>query len=129
MTQPHPDLPKIDNPNPTVHGVGHPHIDRRALAMARLVAEKIDRDPGLLQVAIDNLERWAHMDEHVLPPALVEWQELIARHSWPELRAILIQDTDEGQRLRSSSPFVGIISEEERMAILKAYPRDPAHAA
>ena len=61
-----------------------------------LVAGKIDRDTGLLQVAIDNLERWAHMDEHVLPPALVEWQELIARHTWPELRAILVQDTDEG---------------------------------
>ncbi len=129
MTQPHPDLPKIDNPNPTVHGVGHPHIDRRALAMARLVAEKIDRDPRLLQVAIDNLERWAHMDEHGLSVGQAEWKALIERHSWPELRAILVQDTDEGQRLRSSSPFVGIISEEERMAILKAHPRSTAHAA
>ena len=94
-----------------------------------VVAGKIDRDTRLLQVAIDNLERWAHMDEHVLPPALVEWQELIARHTWPELCAILVQDTDEGRRLRNPGPFVGISSEEERTAILKAYPRDPAHAA
>ncbi len=129
MTQPRSDLPKIDNPNPKVHGVGHPHIDRRMLAMARLAAEKIDRDPELLQIAIDNLERWARMDEHGLPPPLAEWRELIARHSWPELRAILVQDNDEGQRLRGSSPFSGIISEEERLAILKAHPRRSTHAA
>ena len=118
-----PERPQIEDPNPKVHGVGHPHIDRRMLEMARLTAEKIDRDPELLQIAIDNLERWAHMDDHGLSRALAEWKDLIDRHSWPELRAILVQDTDEGQRLRSSSPFSGIISEEERMAILKRFPR------
>ena len=89
MTQPR--LPKIDNPNPQIHGVGHPHIDRRMLAMARLAAEKIDRNPELLQIAIANLQRWARTRRNGLSAGKAEWKALIARHSWPELRAILVQ--------------------------------------
>ena len=42
-------------------GEGHPHIDRRSLEMARLIVEKIDADPGLFQVAHENLQRWKHI--------------------------------------------------------------------
>ena len=37
----------------TIHstGHGHPHIDARALAMARVVVEEIDADPTLIQLA------------------------------------------------------------------------------
>lgn len=126
MTEPRPARPRIDNPNPKIHGVGHPHIDRRMLAMARLVAEKIDRNPQLLQVATDNLERWARTNRNGLSVGKAEWKALIERHSWPELSAILVQDNDEGQRLRSSSPFTGIITEAEWIAIVQAHPRQRA---
>ena len=55
MTQPRPGLQRIDNPNPQLHGVGHPHIDRRTLAMARLAAEKTDRDSEPLLIAVEFL--------------------------------------------------------------------------
>ena len=126
MTQSRPDRPKIADPSPKIHGIGHPHIDRRMLALARLVAERIDRNPDLLQVAVNNLERWSRMHKDGLSVASAEWKKLIERHNWPEIRAMLVEDNDEGQRLRSSSPFTGIVSEAEWKAIVKAHPRLPA---
>ena len=43
-------------------GVGHPHIDARVLDMAKIIAERIDRDPALLDVGRKNLERWRRPD-------------------------------------------------------------------
>lgn len=126
MTEFQPDRPKISDPSPKIHGIGHPHIDRRMLALARLVAERIDREPELLQVAVKNLKRWERMHKDGLSVASAEWKTIIEGHSWPEIRAMLVQDNDEGQRLRSSSPFGGIVSEAEWKAIVRAHPRLPA---
>ena len=49
--------------------------------------------------------------------ALVEWQEILENSTPEEIRKIITQDTDEGQRLRSSSPFAGVLSEAEREKI------------
>jgi hypothetical protein len=49
--------------------------------------------------------------------ALEEWQELIDTRSVSELIAVMTEDSDEGQRLRSSTPFTGILSKAERKEI------------
>ncbi len=75
------------------------------------VAEKLRLNPNeVLQIARDNLKRWLKNEN----PALLEWQEILEIHSPAEIIKIITQDTDEGQRLRSSSPFVGVLSEAER---------------
>jgi len=39
---------------------------------------------------------------------------------------ILTQDSDEGQRLRQSTPFSGVLSQQERLDIFRRY--EPAGA-
>ena len=101
-------------------GIGHPHIDARALDMARIVVERIDAEPSLFNVAHENLERWRRLDG-TLSRANEEWEEIL-KHPWREIRAILLEESDEGQRLRSTAPFVGIVTEEERLAIMRRHP-------
>ena len=98
---------------------GHPAIDRMGLAYARIQAKKIDADRTLLQVGLDNIERWAELYGD-LPHAHEEWRNLIVGEPWESLRDILIEESDEGQRLRSSSPFAGIVTPAERERILAA---------
>ena len=49
------------------------------------------------------------------------WKAILAR-PWSEIRAVLLEESDEGQRLRSSKPFAGIVTEEERVAIIERFP-------
>ena len=101
-------------------GEGHPHIDRRSLEMAKLIVEKIDADPDLLQVAHENLRRWRRIRGGTLPRCSEEWERLLER-PWTEIRNILVDESDEGQRLRSSHPFAGLVSEKERRHIRDAH--------
>ena len=103
-----------------VVGAGHPHIDRRSLEMAKLIVEKIDADPGLLQVAHENLQRWSRVRGGALPRCREEWKALLKR-PWSQIRGILLDESDEGQRLRSAHPFAGLVSEKERRRIHDAH--------
>ena len=82
-------------------------------------AKKVDADRTFLQVGFDNIERWPkpHGD---LPRAHEEWRNLIEDEPWEKLRDILVEESDEGQRLRSSSHFAGIVTPEERERIRAA---------
>lgn len=101
-------------------GIGHPHIDARSLDMARIVVDRIDADPSLFNVAHENLERWRRL-HGTLSRANEEWEQILER-PWCEIREILLDESDEGQRLRSSHPFVGIVTEEERLEIMRRHP-------
>ena len=93
------------------HGPGgDPEIDRRAIEFARRTVARIDEDPSLVRVGLTNIERWTRQRGY-LPGCHAEWKELIETHPWERLREILLDESDEGQRLRSSHPFVGILSE------------------
>ena len=100
----------------SLSGKGHPHIDKRSLEMARIVVERIDADPSLVGIACENLERW-RQHQGKLGLADREWSAILNR-PWAEIREILLDDSEEGQRLRSSHPFRGIVSKEERRAII-----------
>ena len=108
-------------------GIGHPHIDARSLDMARIVVERIDADPSLLNVANENLERWRQL-HGTLSRANQEWEQILER-PWRETREILLDESDEGQRLRSSHPFRGIVTEEERLEIMRRHPPPWPHRA
>ena len=99
---------------------GHPHIDARVLDGARLTATTIDADPGLIAIAHENIDRYCQQQRY-LPRNQTEWLEILER-PWPEVRAILLQPGDEGRRLRSSHPFTGLLTEDERYAIHSRHP-------
>jgi hypothetical protein len=52
--------------------------------------------------------------------ALEEWREILRLADVDRLIEIITDASEEGQRLRSSSPFVGALSTEERLEILAA---------
>ena len=96
---------------------GHADIDRRVLELARITVARIDENPALLQVGLDNIERWTRQKGGYLPRCHAEWKQLIETHPWERLREMLLEESDEGQRLRSSHPFTGLVTEQERRRI------------
>ena len=99
----------------------HEWIDARSLALDRQVAAKLRADPSLLGRARATLDRWLAQRASAAPAVLREWHEILSR--WPLERILdLLASSDEHtRRLRQSSPFCGILSPEERLAILKDY--------
>ena len=94
----------------------HQWIDRRSLALHDAVASKLERDPRLVSIARTNLERWIRANPS---PALQEWQDVLDRTPLPALVALLRSSGEYPARLRQSSPFAGVLTREERQAILE----------
>ena len=101
-------------------GTGHPHIDAGLLDMCRIIVEKIDADPRLFAKAHERLDRERVRRGNLSLPSR-EWAGILKR-PWPEIRAILLDESDEGQRLRSSHPFKGIITQQERLEVIARHP-------
>ena len=109
--------PAEQQPAPTL--CRHALLDARRLATHREIAKRIDADPALLSKALGNIERWSRQMGRT-PAALAEWQGLLRTLPWERIRPLLVQDDEESRRLRQSSPFVGILTQRERMEIRRA---------
>lgn len=96
----------------------HEWIDRRSLALHEAVAAKIEAQPALLDVARSNLRRWMASTP---APSLREWAELLDAGKLDALLAVLRSPSEEATRLRQSSPFAGLLTPQERLAILRAH--------
>ena len=109
---------------PPARGIarGHPVSDHRSLEMMKRIAQHIDAEPvRWMAHARANLARWIReANEQEATYTQREWRALLERHDWHRLRAMLLAETDEGQRLRSSHPFTGILSVHERRAVYEA---------
>ena len=99
----------------------HEWIDKRSLALDRLIAGKLSARPELLQQALRTLERWIADRQPDPPPVLLEWLAILRSRSHMEILDLLRSDTEDARRLRQSSPFCGILSEEERLAVFREY--------
>jgi transcriptional regulator with XRE-family HTH domain len=94
---------------------------RRSLALHRLLAEKIRRDPALLDRARKTLDRWMAMKpRNGAEPDLIEWRAAIDQG----IDATIALMTDPGEHatdLRQSAPFTGILTDDERRAFLAGW--------
>lgn len=108
---------------------GHELQDAASLAMAREIAARLRADSTLLRVALANLDRWSarNADAPGLLRCYAQWRAIIERGLDETLRSLERED-DEGQRLRQSNPFTGILTPQEVWAI-KRRCRDDATAA
>ena len=99
----------------------HESIDSRSLAMARAIAARIDADPSRAGLARARAvcQRWCRQRRS---PAHEEWQAILER-PWGEVREVLLDESEEGKRLRQSAPFCGILAPRERWAIYRAWPQ------
>ena len=78
--------------------------DYRSLELHRLVASKLKENPQLILKAMENIERWKAQNSFP-QPYLDDWLNHI-KQGMDHLFVFMLSETDEAQRLRSSSPFV-----------------------
>lgn len=91
--------------------------DLVSLAMHQLVAVRLRANPGLLEMAKANLRKWLAKTPDEC--AWLEWETILEKKILEDILQIITSESEEGQRLRSSSPFAGIISDRERKAIIE----------
>lgn len=95
--------------------------DFRSLEMHCLIADKIKENPQLIEIAKNNLSKWrTSYGNKPIPYYIVEWEVLLQKPIYQVLK-FLRSTTQLAQQLRSSTPFVGILTEEERLAIFDKY--------
>jgi hypothetical protein len=107
----------------------HSEIDQVSLEMARQVAERVRRNPELLEIGRANLARWSRQNASVgsLLRCYAQWEEIL---SLPVDRIcdLLCSESDDAQRLRQNSPFVGVLSPAEVWKIKSRFRHAPATA-
>jgi hypothetical protein len=98
----------------------HRLLDARSLAMHVVIAQKIERDPKLLDVARNNLKRWRARWDGEAPAWHQQWSAVLAR-PWTEIAAFMTEFSERAVQLRQSSPFAGVLSPAERKKIYEAF--------
>lgn len=98
----------------------HRLLEARSLAMHAVIARKIERDPELLETARRNVERWSVQQGAEGPAWLAEWRELL-KQPWESVAALITEPSENGARLRQSTPFTGILTNQERWRIYAAF--------
>lgn len=95
--------------------------DRRSLALHRAIVQKLRKCPELWDIPLQNIERWASNDDGTLSAAQTVWKNIIETWTHEAIIKLLVSRSERAIHLRSSSPFVGIISQEERNRIFERY--------
>ena len=92
----------------------HDEYSRRAHC---LIAEKLRMNPHLIEVAKENLSKIAkELSPHSVNVA--EW-EIVLKCDVESICDFIVQKSDHLQELRQSSPFSGILTEDERRILRK----------
>ncbi len=84
------------------------------MELARRIAAELARRPAWIDFARENLDRWSHRnaDAPRLLECYREWRAILDLPI-PDVIRVLLDPSDEGQRLRQNSPFAGVISARE----------------
>lgn len=97
-------------PNP------HQALDAANRERDRRVAAALRSDTGLVCVAQRNLSRWRAAEAGRPHPVLVEWQAVLEFLAPAEVADFLESRTPKAERLRQSTPFVGMLEESAARA-------------
>jgi len=100
--------------------------DERSITLHREIAEKLRDNPALWDIPRKNLERWKQMKDG-LSRALEEWERIFHQNTKEQILSLLESDSEESIRLRSSSPFTGILNDNERKKIFKIFSMKQYH--
>ena len=101
----------------------HEINDERALEMDRVIARELRSDPSKLKLAIAWIEKFLADPDYSIhsKDALIEWLDLIRLRGLPGVLAALEDPSEEGHRMRQSSPFAAVMPQDERRRILDFY--------
>jgi hypothetical protein len=107
----------------------HRTIDLRSIALHRAVAKKISEDPSLVKVVLKWIDE--QLGQGVAHSAstrywLRRWNSLIQTCSIEQLCELLTSPSDEMTQMRQSTPFVKVLSREERREIFRQHAKSAA---
>ena len=106
---------------PTTGYSNHSLQDAKSLALHTVIAYKISQDPSLLEKARENLaDMRSRHEPNDMPLYIEEWEQILTLRR-EHIAALLIAVTEDAIRLRSSSPFTGILTQEERLKIIDPF--------
>ena len=86
--------------------------DRRSLMIHLEVAQKLLKHPEMWEIPERNLKKW--LENGCCNKAYTEWKKIFESNSRESILKLISEHSELSTRLRSSSPFVGILSLEER---------------
>lgn len=88
--------------------------------MHRAIARKIRREPKLYKRASRRLAHWEKV-KRACPPPLREWKQILRDNDMKTVLRLITRPDEEGNRLRSTAPFCGILSDAEARAVEARY--------
>lgn len=97
----------------TMHA--HRLAEERSLALHRVIAEMLARDPELAVRARERVVGWAS-DGLVHPHYTQAWNQLL-NGPLDDLRAILVDESEHARALRQVTPFAGWVDPRTRWRI------------
>ena len=92
----------------------HRLAEERSIAYHRLIAERLRRQPEILEMARRRVETW--MSGTHIPFYARKWAEILAGDV-SSIAAFLTERSELAIELRQSTPFAGAITPEERWKI------------
>lgn len=94
--------------------------DERSISLHREIAKKLRKNSKLWEIPKRNITRWKTKRGR-LTLATMEWKHILETNTKEQILLILESSSEESTRLRSSSPFTGILSDNERKHIFDSY--------
>jgi hypothetical protein len=98
----------------------HRVAEARSLALHVLAARAIAADPGLLARARATVDRWVRRYPGRAPASLLEWKALLDQ-PWQEVAARATALSEDGARLRQSSPLATLLPPAVRRRVHEAF--------
>jgi hypothetical protein len=107
----------------------HDEHDKRSRRLALAIATKIKRDPGLVALARQRIERRVAKASPGERRELIEWIRVLSTMSPARLRRLLLEDSERAIRLRQSLPSLNLLSHRERDAVIRSQTEEDVIAA
>jgi hypothetical protein len=92
------------------------------LKMYHLIADKLERQPELLDVSLENIARWI-ANGSTQQERLREWERLILRaketpEGMADLQRALRENSERAEYFRNFAPFAGVLTTAERRPLI-----------
>ncbi|MEQ1852015.1 MAG: hypothetical protein ABMA01_10525 [Chthoniobacteraceae bacterium] len=100
----------------------HEVIDERSLELHGVIARELRADPAKIDLVVAWIQRFLDKPDYSdqNKDALAEWMAII-RQGLPSVLAAIEDRSEEGQRLRQSSPFAVLMPQDDRARIFAKY--------
>lgn len=97
----------------------HALSEARSLAMHQTIAERIKQNPkAVIEKAKSNIQHWSKLNG-ANNSVNAEWLQILTTYPPNKIAKLISSKSEEAYRLRSSSPFPGVLSEYEKEEIIK----------